>query len=168
MRKQAVLIIWFAMPDQAPGEVKKGRETETLDFLITRTHDSRSRPGFVTININPNESPLDAIRRQLPYSESAITSPPHELTQFSFTARGRETEVFVLELGVGQAERYADLHEQAVDTREKKPVTTWEEIGWLFYQDQENLVNELTHRTLAEPAVRDFLESARERPRQAA
>lgn len=167
MRRRALLIIWHATPDQAPGEVPKKARTETLEILVARGQQ-RYRPGFVTFGVKEGEPILEALQRNFPYYKGALTSSPTELTRFSYASGDQKREIIVLELGVGKNQRYADLAEQASDSREKTPLPDWHEIGWLYRQAEENLLNDVTSHAMARPEVRDFLNGARSRPQIAA
>lgn len=168
MRRRALLIIWFAMPDQAPGEVKKGEETETLDFLVTEGFRQRRRPSFVTIELLPGENILDSLRRHFPSADSAITSSPQELTRLYVGPPWQAKEVVVFELGVGHEQRHADLYEQAADMRNRVPILSWHEAGWLFRQAEDEALDQLSRTVLFKPTVQEFLRRSRARPRQAA
>lgn len=159
MKRKALIIIWFATDDRPPSRVEQRmgmiNPTESCDFLIARDRQHK-RAGFLEIGLRPHESVMSAIRRYNRWSDQAITRPWQELC--TFLHRGKQ--VAAGHIGVGKAQRSADLYEQVGDQSGKLPILTWENPGWLLRQAEEGLLNEVTGHAISLRPIQEFVRSA--------
>lgn len=160
MRRKALFILWFSTPDSRPTALDKKlgqlNPTETRDFLLLRDKMNK-RVGFAEIELDKNETPMDALRREKGYIDSAITSPWQQLDNF----RHRGMEVIVGHIGVGRNQREADLN----DPSDEFPfVVSWENKAWLLRQAEDKFLNDVTRYALSRPALAGFVEHSWQQP----
>lgn len=168
MRQKALIIMGFETPDRKLSRVERGwnnhalkngeedikiRSSTSMDFLIARDK-SNKRPGFIEVEMQPGESPMDALRRLNPLSASAVTRPWQKVDSFPYKEHDNLWGVQVGLVLVHADQRAVDLYEQS---DELPYLLEWQTPGWLFRQQQEDIFNLLTSTALTRPLVREFL-----------
>lgn len=167
-RHKALIIMGFETPDRKLSRVERGwndhalkagkeepqiRSSTSMDFLIAR-EKSNKRPGFVEVELQSGESPMEALRRLNPLSVSAVTRPWQRIDSFPYQEHNNLWGVQVGLILVHSDQRTADLYEQS---DELPYLLEWQTPGWLFRQQQEGILNLLTSTALTRPLVREFL-----------
>lgn len=164
MKRKALILVYYASDNQDPERVKawKVPQTQTREFLIGRDRRNK-RPGFLEIPLQINESVASAFRRFNRWSDQAVKEPWQELITFLY----EETEIVVGHLGVGRAQREADLFDQSGEQSRSLPILGWETSGWLLLQAEEGLLNKLSGIALAKMPVQEFVRHSVKVPRAA-
>lgn len=165
MKRTALILVYYASDNEDPERVKvwKIPQTQTREFLIGRDRRNK-RPGFLEISLRPHESVQSAVHRYNRWSDQAIKQPWQELITFGYEGR----EIIVGHLGVGRAQRQADLYEQTGEqTRELPVILGWETSGWLLQQAEEGFLNKLSGIALSKGPVQEFVRHSVRVPRAA-
>jgi hypothetical protein len=140
------------VPPEAPERIKM---STSMDFLVAREKQNK-RLGFIQIDLDPNESVPHALRRHLPFYDTAVKRGFERID--SFRHRGWDVDIGWVE--VREDQRAADLSEQSDDL----PYTVeWQTPHWFYRQLGEGYLNEISEHALKREAVRAFLSASQRR-----
>ncbi len=175
MRKRKALVIMaFITPDAPLCRVHKAwnegipadqperkiKMSESMDFLVAR-EKSNKRLGFIQLDLLANESVPAAIRRHLPWSDSALKRRWQLLESF----RHRDWDVDIGWVEVGRDQRQADLSEQSDELPYQ---VEWQTPHWFYRQLGTGYLNEISEHALRLEAVQRFLAGSQHRKAAAA